>query len=306
MLYFDFYILHFSEQRVNIFVNYLILRRGQLGLSCFAAYDDILNSCGFVHQFSAAETTSMHSHDGFYEFFFTVNGRAIHLINNKRAMLFPGSLVLIRPEDVHSYEALSKYDVELISVGFKAEDMRAVCQYMGVDLETVPKYPLPPSVVLDGYNRTDIQRKLLHIPRHEEGYDRHSYFLSFLPSLILRVLISSEDKPENDMPFWLYALIDKMNERENFIIGLPRLIELSERTQEHITRAFSKYLKMTPGEFINMKRLNLACTLLLENQKSIIDISYECGFSSLSYFYHCFKQQYGCPPKEFVKEYHRK
>lgn len=265
--------------------------------------EELYSGCSFIHQHSANETYPLHSHSGFYEFFYTASGRAIHIINDRRAILLPNSLVLIRPDDVHCYEALSKYDFELITVGFPNETMYSVCNYMGIDMHKVDAPHMPPSVVLDGYNRSDILRKLLHMGRHEPGQDRHSYMLSMLPGLLYRVFNSYDATPEKDMPPWLYALIDKMSEKDNYIAGLQRMIALSGKTQEHVTREFSANLHMTPTEFINLKRLNLACSLLIENKKSIIDISYECGFSSLSHFYHCFKKQYGSSPKEFLKNY---
>lgn len=265
--------------------------------------EEFFSGCSFIHQHSADETYPLHSHSGFHEFFYTASGRAIHIINGRRVMLLPHSLVFIREGDVHCYEALNKYDFELITLGFPSETLESALNFLGMDMSSVAEPVMPPSVVLDGYSRSDIERKLLHVGRHQPGSDRHNYFLSILPQLFYRVFSSTEPAPEKDMPHWLYALIDKMSEKDNYIAGLPRMIELSGKTQEHVTREFSANLHMTPTEFINLKRLNLACSMLVENQKSIIDISYECGFLSLSHFYHCFKKQYGSSPKEFIKNY---
>jgi len=90
-----------------------------------------------------------------------------------------------------------------------------------------------------------------------------------------------------------------MSKPENYIAGLPKLLELAHSSQEHLTREFRRHLDLSPTEFINMKRLNYAAELIIEGKMEITEICYACGFNNLSHFYHCFKKQYGCAPKKF-------
>ena len=54
------------------------------------------------------------------------------------------------------------------------------------------------------------------------------------------------------------------------------------------------------GEFIRVQRLIRASDLLIKGGGNISDVCYQTGFTSLSYFAKCFKQQFGCTPKEFA------
>ena len=90
-----------------------------------------------------------------------------------------------------------------------------------------------------------------------------------------------------------------MDERENFIAGLPRLLALANMSQEHLTRSFRRYLGATPTAFINAKRLGLAAELLLTTETPVIDVGGLCGFNSQSRFYRLFTERFGCPPKAF-------
>ena len=54
-----------------------------------------------------------------------------------------------------------------------------------------------------------------------------------------------------------------------------------------------------PTEFIRTIRLAHAAKLILEGHDSLTDIGYMCGFSSTSYFYRCFKKQYGVQPGNY-------
>ncbi len=57
----------------------------------------------------------------------------------------------------------------------------------------------------------------------------------------------------------------------------------------------------TAKEFIRNQRLKTSANLLLQKKRSISEIIYMVGFSSPSYFTRCFKENYGCTPKEFIE-----
>ena len=58
---------------------------------------------------------------------------------------------------------------------------------------------------------------------------------------------------------------------------------------------------MTLTDYLNLKRLDHAADRLAYTKKSILEISMECGVSSLSYFNKIFKQRYGVTPSHFRK-----
>ena len=69
---------------------------------------------------------------------------------------------------------------------------------------------------------------------------------------------------------------------------------------------FSKYCQeitnRSPMKYLNDIRLEKACQLLKESaDKNIIDIAFDCGFSSNQYFTRVFKERYGMSPQLFSK-----
>ena len=58
---------------------------------------------------------------------------------------------------------------------------------------------------------------------------------------------------------------------------------------------------MTLTDYLNLNRLDHAADQLAYTKKSILEISMECGVSSLSYFNEIFKQRYGVTPSRFRK-----
>lgn len=59
----------------------------------------------------------------------------------------------------------------------------------------------------------------------------------------------------------------------------------------------------TAKEFIRNQRLKIAAGMLAQKKRNISEIIYMVGFSSPSYFTRCFKEFYGCTPKEYIEKF---
>jgi len=74
--------------------------------------------------------------------------------------------------------------------------------------------------------------------------------------------------------------------------------------------AFCRYFKLhtnkTVVSFLNELRIGYAKKLLIENEHSVSDIHYLCGFHNASNFYEQFKRAAGCSPLQFRKRHENK
>ena len=77
------------------------------------------------------------------------------------------------------------------------------------------------------------------------------------------------------------------------------MVELSGKSQEHLSRSVKKYYGVTLSEFVNELRLNYAVNLITNTNLKITDICYESGFGNLASFYTLFQKSYGKSPKKF-------
>ena len=68
-------------------------------------------------------------------------------------------------------------------------------------------------------------------------------------------------------------------------------------------RYFKRQTKKTFSQFVNQVRITHATSLLMEKNKSIADVCYECGFNNLSYFNRQFKINTNKSPLEYRKLY---
>ena len=78
---------------------------------------------------------------------------------------------------------------------------------------------------------------------------------------------------------------------------LARLLNMSEST---MLRKIKKLLNTSPNNYIKTVRLSVAAEMLKDSHgNNITEICYTVGFSSVSYFAKCFREQYGMSPSEW-------
>ncbi|MFY8107333.1 MAG: AraC family transcriptional regulator [Bacteroidia bacterium] len=85
-------------------------------------------------------------------------------------------------------------------------------------------------------------------------------------------------------------------------ITLKEVAELIHLTESNFCKFFKKATGKTYSDYINEIRINEAAMLLLQTEKTINQISYECGFETLSYFNRVFMNKKGKTPSGYRKE----
>lgn len=77
------------------------------------------------------------------------------------------------------------------------------------------------------------------------------------------------------------------------------MADATATSRSNLNRKVNRLVGMSPMELMREARLRKAYQLLEENQMSINDIAYACGFSDPKYFSKCFKQATGQTPKQY-------
>ncbi len=114
------------------------------------------------------------------------------------------------------------------------------------------------------------------------------------------VIVSPKEVEVNSMEeVFLQKLMDYMEENvSNETFGVEQLSGMMAMSRVHLHRKMQAIMNCTPSSFIQRFRLERAKDLLGKNAGTIAEISYAVGFSSPTYFTKCFKEYYGCTPKE--------
>lgn len=250
--------------------------------------------------------TIAHVHD-FYEIFLITDGTVCHIANGHKQVLREGALVFIRPDDCHSYERHEGREVELLNINFRRSLMDRAFGYLGEefgpDRLTMPA--LPPARTLTPQDTAWILRQFERIPTADAGHadEIRLSARAFLIDVLARYFGPAALTRHPEAPAWLNDLLDGMRKREHFAEGISAFYRLAPYSAEHVCREMKKHLGMTPTEWVNEQRVAHAAYLLRHGESDILDISLDCGFGSLSYFYKIFALRYASTPAQYRKKY---
>jgi len=245
-----------------------------------------------------------HNHD-YYEIFLVDQGIGEHRVNGYTQSISAGFLCFIRPQDTHYYENMSD-NFRIINIIVPEATVSSLFDFLGssFEKERFLSPGLPPSVVLDFSELTDLIQKLEQLILFKKIMKTSSevaYRITIFNIMTKYFPIIRHDKNFGQIPNWLRWLSLEMLKIENFKKGLPALYRLSGKSQEHLARSCKKYLNKTPSQLVNNIRVEHSAKLLTTTKIPIIEIALMCGFESLSYYYRRFKEYYNLSLLEFRK-----
>lgn len=97
----------------------------------------------------------------------------------------------------------------------------------------------------------------------------------------------------------LRRVIDAMNEHLADDFRLAHLAHIADLSQYHFSRMFKRATGLAPLQYFIRLRMSRARHLLLETDRSIIDVGLEVGYSSPSHFSQVFRREVGVTPSAY-------
>lgn len=100
--------------------------------------------------------------------------------------------------------------------------------------------------------------------------------------------------------------IEKIHEARDILLSKlnapPSILELSREVginDYKLKCGFKEVFNQTVYGYLFDYKMELARKLLLDTDKAIVEVAYECGYNYASHFTNAFKRKYGIGPKEF-------
>lgn len=262
---------------------------------------DMKTGCSYRYIFSTTEYFRPHYHD-YYEMFFVIDGKAKHIVNGKTCELKRGNVVFIRPDDTHDYVCDKKLFYSMLNITFTRELAEEIFAFLGdgFDKAALLNSEMPPQRDLSEKEFEYLMRKMTPIRTIESSEsDKLKTSLKVFLLEVFAKYFGASYSIENELPQWLYALCDEMNKSDNFILGAERMLELSGKSREHLSRSLKKYTGFTVSDYINNLRIKFIANMLINSNYSVADIVFESGFNNLSWASRLFKQTYGCTMSQY-------
>jgi AraC-like DNA-binding protein len=95
---------------------------------------------------------------------------------------------------------------------------------------------------------------------------------------------------------------DVLKENTEQKISIRLLAQKLGMSQYHFIRLFSAVFGLTPHRYRILNQLDRAKQELVQSQKAVTDIAFDCGFSSLGTFSLMFKNYAGMSPRFYYRD----
>jgi len=259
-----------------------------------------------AHKFHIAETrltsdapTFRHAHD-FYELFLVTSGQVLHMPGAQEQSLSEGALCLVRPDDEHCFRRLAARDAAFTNLAFHPdayhEAVRIFAAHAG-DPGLIPVVTLPPAL------RLSLQARIQHLSDAAAGSSALPAG-ALLVGIVLDALcyLSGSGRPGPEGPLWLRRAMEAMREKQNAQVGIARLVALSGKSQEYLSRTMKRFYNTTPSQYVNALRLSEAARFLRSTDMGVLAIQLECEFESASYFNERFRHEFGMSPTKYRQQ----
>ncbi len=116
----------------------------------------------------------------------------------------------------------------------------------------------------------------------------------------LKHYLLQKTKEQKEIPFM--KIVEKIyeNPNEQSVTDIAKEFGYNER---NLYRVFKTNFGVSPKVLLNILRLHLCLTLILENKMNLIDIALSCGFYDQSHFIKEIKRYTGISPLKIIDEY---
>lgn len=248
---------------------------------------------------------SSHIHP-YYEIFYLINGDCTFFIDHNIYKLNRGDLVIVPAGEIHKSTYPETGYSERFVVSFRENNLGWINEILG---EEIVKQSLNMGVISIPDKRRDYVESLMHKMLFEsEGQDILSPAFIKTGLIELLLFIIRCQRYEENVVKEIDVDNQLMQEIATYIYdNYDKKISLDDMSRKfHISRSYlSKKFKTITGfgfkEYLINVRIKNACTLLLETNKSITDIAFECGFNDSNYFGDAFRHVKGVSPNKYRK-----
>ncbi|AMM20323.1 hypothetical protein AX769_09300 [Frondihabitans sp. PAMC 28766] len=227
-------------------------------------------------------------------------GHGTRLVGDSVGDYVPGQLTLIGPEVPHTYVSTPGSDLHIAVVAQFRSDFVGEAFFDAPVFESVSRLLTASSRGLSFTCADARMSRLESLPPAEKTLE----LLSLLLDLSRReptYLATDQRTPALNRATAgrIEAMVSVMHEEYASKLTLDRIAAAAHLAPSSASRLFSQCTGSTITTYLNVVRVNVACRLLRDSDRSVADISVECGFTNLSNFNRRFRDVKNVTPREF-------
>ena len=230
-----------------------------------------------------------HAHD-YFEIEYILSGKGTVYINEEPYELKSGTACFFTPVDFEAIEV--EEAITLLNISFSEE---------WADPDTVFELIFP--AIIQNYSLPLANRLL-------EEYDSQAKYndivikniLNIALTDIVRYIKTHNSTLAKKLPVAIRRGLLYMRQHFNEEITLDAVANQAYLHPVYFSTLFREVMGVRFSKYLMDMRLEYAKRLLINSKKSITEICYMSGFTSLSHFLRCFKDAYGTSPKKYREQ----
>jgi AraC-like DNA-binding protein len=239
----------------------------------------------------------LHKHDHL-EIFYFISGKGFFETQKDKIPVKENTLLIVNADVLHRQYSTCKPPLLFYNIGFSS-----------LNLENLPDNCISANEY-EVKEFADKKNKIFNTFTliQKETSQNNSTFLSLqskafvLLDEITKIFPATEKNENNNISDLLLNEI-RFYLSDNYELKIT-LDELSKRffiSKSKLSHEFKKEFGIAPIDYLVNVRLEKAETLLAKTDKPIVDVAFECGFTSSNYFSDHFKKKYGIAPSQYRK-----
>ena len=228
----------------------------------------------------------------YYEIIYYHNCAGYCELNGETHELTDRCLFLLTPKDFHKIDTMQRDGNYSLIIGF---DERIADPSI---VNALTKGPFVAKNI-----PADLCEKLNQLHRIESSDKpfRETYVKHFFNCILLEILDMSNtaNKQNHEISPIIGESISAMLCDPTADFSLAFFAKKYHLTTSYFSRLFHSQVGISFKQYLTALRLSYAKQLLEQNDPSIIDVGYECGFNTPSQFYRAFKSSFGISPSVY-------
>jgi len=255
---------------------------------------------------------SLHSHD-FLELVYVTNGRAVHTLNDKTAIVKKGDYFIIDYGALHKYDTKDEYEFEIVNCLFRPEIIdktlfncfsfqnlinNYLIKFNYQSLNNVPTNYI--------FKDEDNSIKILIEKLAKEYEAKNPGYIELMRCYLIEIIIITMrkiSKKDTDLIYNNYSEYIIKYVEENYMkpITLTDLSYELNFSLPYISKRFKNDMGVSFTEYLQKKRVEQGCRLIANTEKKMSEIAELVGYADVKFFNKVFKKQLKMTPRQFKK-----
>lgn len=227
------------------------------------------------------------------EVYILLEGSVSFAVGSKVHSLKSGDIIVAKPNEVHNCIRNEKCIHDHICMWLEPTD-----EFLfGKILKSQNSYISPKGECKS--RLLSICNELMSASTQENKLRLYSTVISLI-QLIDEKIDDNSDESKHPIPPMLQKILDDINDNFASILSLGYFTDKYYISQSTLSRLFKRYLNTSPRQYLETKRLSVACSLLKEGL-SVGEVCQRIGLSNSSNFARLFKKKFGITPSNYIK-----